>query len=33
MVNSGDNFNFPGSADFYRPYYYRVFNWESLYDE
>ncbi|MDD3036616.1 DUF5005 domain-containing protein [Bacteroides sp.] len=30
---SGDNFNFPGSADFYRPYFYRVFNWESLYDE
>lgn len=27
-----DNFNTPGSADFYRPYFYRVFNWESLYD-
>lgn len=30
---SGDNFNFPGSADFCRPYFYRVFNWESIYDE
>ena len=27
-----DNFNAPGSADFYRPYFYRVFNWESVYD-
>ena len=26
-----DNFNAPGSADFYRPYFYRVFNWKSLY--
>ena len=26
-----DNFNAPGSADFYRPYFYRVFNWESVY--
>ena len=30
--NFWDNFNAPGSADFYRPYFYRVFNWESLYD-
>lgn len=29
---AGDNFKFPGSADFSRPYFYRVFNWESLYD-
>ncbi|MCH5220223.1 MAG: DUF5005 domain-containing protein [Muribaculaceae bacterium] len=27
-----DNFNAVGSADFYRPYFYRVFNWTSLYD-
>lgn len=26
-----DNFNAVGSADFYRPYFYRVFNWKSLY--
>lgn len=30
--NFYDNFDKPGSADYYRPYYYRVFNWESLYD-
>ena len=30
---AGDNFDFPGSADFCRPYFYRVFNWESIYDE
>ena len=29
----GDNFDFPGSADLCRPYFYRVFNWESIYDE
>ena len=26
-----DNFNAVGSADFYRPYFYRVFNWKSLF--
>lgn len=31
--NFWDNFNRPGSADFYRPYFFRVFNWESLYAE
>lgn len=29
----GDNFNAVGSADFYRPYFYRVYNWEKVYDE
>jgi len=29
----GDYFDIPGSADFYRPYFFRVFNWQSLYDE
>lgn len=28
-----DNFNFPGSADFYRPFFYRVFNWKNVYEE
>lgn len=28
-----DQFNRPGSADFYRPYFFRVYNWESLYAE
>lgn len=28
-----DNFNAVGSADFYRPYFYRVYNWEKLFDE
>lgn len=27
----GDNFTYPGSADFTRPYFFRIFNWESLY--
>lgn len=31
--NTGDNFKFPGSADFSRPYFYRVFNWENIYSE
>ena len=26
------NFNEPGSADYYRPYFYRVFNWKKVYD-
>ena len=26
------NFNDPGSADYYRPYFYRVFNWKKVYD-
>lgn len=26
------NFNDPGSADYYRPYFYRVFNWQHVYD-
>lgn len=30
---SGDNFTIPGSADFCRPYFYRVFNWESIYED
>lgn len=28
-----DNFNKIGSADIYRPFFYRVFNWESLYGD
>ena len=28
-----DNFNKPGSADYYRPFFYRVFNWKSVYSE
>lgn len=26
-----DNFNAPGSADYYRPFFYRVYNWQALY--
>lgn len=26
-----DNFNAPGSANYYRPYFYRVYNWKSVY--
>lgn len=29
--NYWDNFNNAGSADYYRPFFYRVFNWESVY--
>lgn len=28
-----DNFNREGSADYYRPYFFRVYNWVSLYTE
>ncbi|MGI6242241.1 MAG: DUF5005 domain-containing protein [Prevotella sp.] len=28
-----DNFNAKGSADFYRPFFYRVFDWEKLYPD
>lgn len=31
--NFWDNFNRVGSADFYRPYFFRVFNWENAYNE
>ena len=27
------NFNDPGSADYYRPYFYRVFNWKKVYGD
>ena len=27
------NFNEPGSADYYRPYFYRVFNWKKVYND
>ena len=27
------NFNDPGSADYYRPFFYRVFNWKKVYEQ
>lgn len=30
--NFWDNFNAVGSADYYRPYFYRVYNWERVYE-
>ena len=30
-ANWNDNFNSTGSADFYRPYFFRVFNWQALF--
>lgn len=30
--NSADNYTYPGSADFVRPWFYRVYNWQSLWD-
>lgn len=32
-IHWNDNFNSVGSADFYRPFFFRVFNWEHIYDE
>lgn len=31
-ANFWDNFNAVGSADFYRPYFYRIYNWEKLFE-
>ena len=28
-----DNFNATGSADFYRPYFFRVYNWKAIFEE
>ena len=28
-----EHFNAVGSADYYRPYFYRVYNWERVYEE
>lgn len=29
----GDNFNAAGSADFYRPFFFRIYNWKAIFDE
>lgn len=29
----GDNFNATGSADFYRPFFFRVYNWKAVFEE
>ena len=31
--NWDDNFNSKGSADFYRPYFFRVYNWKAIFDD
>lgn len=31
--NFWDNFNKPGSADWYRPFFFRIFKWERIYNE
>jgi hypothetical protein len=31
--NFWDNFNALGSADYYRPFFYRVFDWQKVYDD
>ena len=28
-----DNFNSKGSADFYRPYFFRIYNWKAVFEE
>lgn len=28
-----DNFNSRGSADFYRPYFFRIYNWKAIFDD
>ena len=32
-VNFWDNFNREGSADFYRPFFFRVYGWENVYND
>ncbi|MCF0196404.1 MAG: DUF5005 domain-containing protein [Bacteroidaceae bacterium] len=32
-VDFSDNFNATGSADYYRPYFFRVYNWKAVFDE
>ena len=29
---TADNFTYPGSADYFPPYFYRVYNWEALWE-
>ena len=29
----GDNFNSVGSADFYRPFFFRIYNWKAIFDK
>lgn len=31
--NFSDNFSASGSADFYRPYFFRVYNWKAIFEE
>lgn len=31
--NKNDNYTYPGSADYVRPYFYRIYNWEQLFTE
>lgn len=31
-ANFWDNFNSPGSADWYRPFFYRIYKWERVYE-
>ena len=28
-----DNFNSKGSADFYRPYFFRIYNWKAVFEK
>lgn len=32
-ANFFDNFNAPGSADWYRPFFYRIFKWKRVFEE
>lgn len=31
-TSGSDNFTYPGSADYLRPYFFRVFNWQALFE-
>ena len=31
-ANANDNYNYPGSAEYQRPHFYRVYNWKKVYE-
>ncbi|MBQ8047281.1 MAG: DUF5005 domain-containing protein [Prevotella sp.] len=33
VSNTADNYTYPGSADFTRPWFFRIFNWKNVYAE
>ncbi|MBQ6652929.1 MAG: DUF5005 domain-containing protein [Prevotella sp.] len=31
-ANANDNYNYPGSAEYQRPHFYRIYNWKKVYE-